>query len=133
MLEVLVLVGSWALPVIAGILTMLAIVGVKKLLDKMGIERSEKVDDMIDKYVNMGINVANVAGTKWLETQGVKMASGSKKARAVKVVLDELEQSGIKDVAESLISDRIEHWLEKRGEKPGIPSATADPIIGETV
>ena len=77
---------------------------------------------MIDRYVRMGVNAAEVLGTKYLAAQGHKITSGSKKAKAVKTVLSELEQSGIKGIAEELISDRIEHWLEVNGKKPGIPS-----------
>lgn len=116
------MVGQWVLPLLGGLLVILGIAGVKKLLDKMGVERSEKVDGLIDRYVRMGISAAEVAGKKYLVTQGVKLASGSKKSRAVSTVLRELEQSGIKGVAEDLISDRIEHWLGVDGFEPGVPS-----------
>ena len=121
-MEILIIAGQWALPLLAAALVILCIAGVKKLLDKWGVDRSDKVDDMIDRYVRMGINAAQVLGTKYLEQQGMKMSSGSKTAKAVKTVLTELDQSGIKGVAEELISDRIEHWLELDGHKPGVPS-----------
>lgn len=129
-MEILLIVGKWLLPVIVGLLAILGIAGVKKLLDWFGVKRSIGVDDMIDRYVRMGVNAAEVAGRKYLEAHGQKLSSGSKKVSAVKTVLAELEQSGIKDVAESLISDRIEHWLEVDGKNPGIPS---DPKVGENV
>lgn len=116
------MVGQWILPLLGGLLVILGIAGVKKLLDKIGVERSEKVDNLIDRYVRIGISTAEVAGKKYLAAQGVKLASGSKKSRAVSTVLRELEQSGIKGVAEALISDRIEHWLGVDGYKPGVPS-----------
>lgn len=121
-MEILFMVGQWVLPLLASLLAILGIAGVKKLLDKMGVERSEKVDNLIDRYVRMGISAAEVAGKKYLATQGVKLAGGSKKSRAVSTVLRELEQSGIKGVAEELISDRIEHWLGVDGLEPGVPS-----------
>jgi len=125
-MEILVMVGSWLLPLLASLLTILAIAGVKKLMDKWSVERSDKIDDMIDRYVRMGVNAAEVAGTKYLEMQGVKMASGDKKSTAISAVLRELEQSGVKGVAEELIATRIEHWLEVDGKNPGTPS---DPTV----
>lgn len=134
-MEILLIVGQWILPFLGGLLIILVIAGVKKLLDKMGVDRSEKVDNLIDRYVRMGISAAEIAGKKYLTAQGVKLASGSKKARAVNTVLRELEQSGIKGVAEELISDRIEHWLGVDGYYPGVESMkkTSDPQkSGET-
>jgi len=121
-MEILVMVGSWLLPLLASLLTILAIAGLKRLMDKWGVQRSEKVDDLIDRYVRMGINVAEVAGRKYLENQGARLTSGSKKSIAVGSILRELDQSGLKGITEELIAGRIEHWLERDGLKPGIPS-----------
>ena len=110
-MEIAISIFGYLLPVIASIITLLAIIGVRKLFDKFGLERSEKVDDMIDKYVHMGINAAEVVGEKYLKMRNVKMPGEDKIDMAIKTVMTELEQSGIKDVAEELIVNRIEHWL----------------------
>lgn len=132
-MEILFIVGQWVLPLLASLLVILGIAGVKKLLDKMGVDRSNKIDGMIDRYVRVGISAAEVAGRKYFAAQGAKLFGGSKKARAVKTVLRELEQSGIKGVAEELISDRIEHWLGVDGLEPGIPSDPQKQESGEAV
>ena len=121
-MEILVALGPYLLPIIAAILTLLLAAGLRKLLEKLGVDRSEKIDGMIEKYVGIGVDVAEVAGRKFLAAHGEKMDGGSKKAKAVKVVMDELQQSGVTDVAESLITNRIESWLEGSGKEPGVPS-----------
>lgn len=130
MWEILLTIAPYTLPVVLGILTVLLIAGAKKLLDKWGIERSDKIDEMIDKYVNYGIDFAEVAATKYLQAQGEKMNGNDKKAKAIGVVLEELKQSGVTGVAEDLISARIESWLKVDGHNPGVPS---DPQSGESV
>lgn len=130
MWDILVIIAPYLLPVALGILAILLIAGVKKLLDKWGIERSDKIDDMIDKYVNYGIDFAEVAATKYLADAGEKLPSDDKKNKAIGVVMEELKQAGITDVAEDLVSARIESWLLGTGHKPGLPS---DPQGGESV
>jgi len=121
-MEILIAIGSHLLPLISGILAILIIAGLKRLMDKWGIERSEKVDSMLDNYVNKGIDVAEVAARKYFQENGAKLDSGNKKAKAINVVLEELKQSGITNVAEQMITDRIEGWLEVKGHNPGVPS-----------
>lgn len=118
-MEILLTILTSLLPVLASILTVLGVALAKKLLDKWGIERSERVDAMIDKYVGIGVNTAEVAGRKYLEATNASLAGSEKKNKAIKVVLDELNQSGITGVAEELISARIESWLETKGHTPG--------------
>jgi len=122
-MEILVLVGQWLLPVIAAALALLLAAGAKKLLKKWGVEASVNLDAMIDDYVRKGVNVAEVTARKYLSATQTKMSGDSKQAKAVKVVMDELHQSGISGVAESLVVARIESWLEDGGHEPGIPSA----------
>ena len=128
-MEILLIAAPYLLPVLVTIMTILLVAGSKKLLDKWGIERSDKVDSMIDKYVSYGVDFANVAATKYLSSQGEKLSGRSKKAKAVNVVLEELKQSGVTGVAEELISARIESWLVTDGQNPGVPNS--DPQIGE--
>jgi len=110
-MEIGLTILGYLLPIIAAALTLFAIAGVRKLLDKLGLERTEKIDDLIDKYVHLGVDTAEMAGVNYLKSRGEKMPSEDKKLKAVKVVMNELEQSGIKDVAEELIIDRIESWM----------------------
>lgn len=121
-MEILMVIGSHLLPLIAGILAILIIAGLKKLMDKWGIERSDKIDTMLDTYVNKGIDVAEVAARKYFAENGAKMGGSDKKSKAINVVMEELKQSGITGVAEQLITDRIEGWLEVNGHNPGVPS-----------
>lgn len=103
-------VGAFVLPVLATILTVLGTAFAKKMLDKMGIERSEKIDDMIDKYVALGVESAQRFGEKKLDG-GRDMAGRDKLTMAISTVLRELDQSGVKGVGEELIRHRIESYL----------------------
>jgi hypothetical protein len=121
-MEILLVVLNHLLPVICGILAILIAAGSKKLMDKWGVERSEKIDAMIDNYVGKGVDYAEVIARKYMSENGEAMSGGSKKSKAVNVVMEELKQSGITGVAEDLVVARIESWLEVEGHKPGIPS-----------
>jgi hypothetical protein len=118
---------EFLLPVLGTILTIVAAALAKKYIGKLGVERSEKVDAMIDKYVGIGVDAAKKVAANYLAANGQKLPGGSKKAKAVSTVLSELEQSGIKGVAEELISARIEAWLENKepGKSPGAESTPA--------
>lgn len=122
-MEVLLVVLNYLLPVIAGILAILLAAGSKKLMDKWGIERSEKIDKMMDTYIGKGVDYAEIAARKYLDTRGAALSGEDKKAKAVKVVMDELAQSGVTGVAEELVIARIESWLEQTGKEPGIKSS----------
>lgn len=118
-MEIGLTILGYLLPVIAAVLTLFLIAGARKLLEKFGVERTEKVDDLIDRYVKMGVNAAEQAATTYLKTKGEKMDGEDKKLKAVNAVMAELEQSGIKGVGEELIVNRIEHWLfEEDKESP---------------
>lgn len=108
-------IGQFLLPIVGTVLTIIISYLLKRLIDKMGIQRSEKIDDMIDKYVNIGITYANRAAEKKLG--GLTYDSKDKLALAVKTVAEELKQSGIKDVAEQLIVARIESALSDKDEE----------------
>ena len=129
-MEILVALGPYIFPVLASVLTLLLAAGAKKLFEKWGVERSDRIDAMIDKYVGIGVNYAEVAARGYLAAHGEKMTGASKKGKAIGVIMEELKQSGITDVAEELISARIESWLEDDGHEPGISS---DPEDGEDV
>ena len=113
-MEILALVGQYLLPVIAAILSIVLAALAKKYIGKLGIERSEKVDAMIDKYVDIGINAAERAGTVYLKANKMKLPGSTKKFRAIETVLEELKQSGVTDVGKELIATRIESWFEDK-------------------
>lgn len=123
-MEFLLPILDWVLPIAAAVLTLLLAALAKKHIGKLGIERSAKVDDMIDRYVAMGVDAAEGAAKTAIKAKTGKMRSEDKKATAVNVVLKELEQSGIKDVAEELISARIEALLE--GKESGKSTGESD-------
>jgi len=129
-MEIAIVVLQYLLPVILGVLALFATVGVKKLLEKWGVERSAKVDAMIDDYTKKGVNFAQSWANHYFAANAAKPASEDKKAKAIAVVLAELKQSGITDVAEDLIVARIESFLVEKGDNPGVPS---DPTNGESV
>lgn len=110
------------IPVIGTVLTVVAVALAKKGLDLLGVKRSKEIDALIDKYVNKGIVVAEVTARQYVDT---KMSGGAKKQKALEVAKRELEAAGIKDVAEDLLADRIEGWLELQGHEPGKASESA--------
>lgn len=109
-------VGSFLLPVFGSLLTIFAVALAKKILDKIGLDRSEKVDGMIDKYVSLAVNSAERFAKKKLD--GRDMKGSDKLTMAVSTVLRELDQSGIKGVGEDLIKHRIESYLELKDLAP---------------
>lgn len=109
-LSVLAAFGDFFLPILATILTIVGAAYTKKLLDKMGLERSEKIDNLIDKYVALGVTSAERFARKKLD--GRELDGKDKLSMAITTVLGELEQSGIKCVGEDLIRHRIESYLE---------------------
>jgi len=112
---------SFLLPVLASVLAIVLTALAKRGLDKMGVERSEKIDDMIDRYVGIGIDYAERAAK--LKLDGRAYNGENKLTLATKTVLDELAQSGIRDVGESLIRARIEHALELKERQKTDPLA----------
>jgi len=111
--------GDAGLQVLGFLLPVIAVVGsivvaalVKKLLDWLGVKRSEKIDEMIDKYVGIGVNAAERTARKKLD--GRQLDRNDKLNIAVKTVLGELEQSGIRGVTTELVKARIEDYLEIR-------------------
>ena len=128
-MDIALVVLNYLLPVIFGVLALLGVFLVKKLLDKLGVERSAKLDAMIDTYVRKGINYAEAMANTYMTQHNEKMGGASKRAKAVKVVMDELKQSGVAGVAEDLVVARIESMLVEDGANPGIPS---DPQTGES-
>lgn len=123
-MEVLTTLLPYVLPLLATLLTILVSVGVKKLIDKFGLDRTERVDDLIDKYVGVGINYAEVMARSYLSNTGDKMPSLTKKQKATKVVMNELKKAGVLDVTQELVSARIESWLEDESDKkPGRKNA----------
>lgn len=100
---------QFLLPIFGTILTIVLAALARKALQKAGIERSNQIDAMIDKYVGIGVNFADRAATKKL---GGRAYKGEDKMRlAITTVMGELEQSGLKKVGEDLIRARIEDYL----------------------
>lgn len=125
-MDILLPILDWVLPVAAACLTIVLAALAKKHIGKLGVERSDRIDDMIDRYVGIGVDAAERAANAAVKAQMGKMPGESKKAMAIKTVLAELDQSGIKGVGEELIADRIESWLEVRdaGKSTGESDST---------
>lgn len=107
-------VGGFLLPVVSTVLVAVLTALAKKWLDKLNVERSAKIDDMIDKYVKIGIDYVDKLVENKVKESQQKIASNDKLNMAVSTVMAELEQSGIKGVAESLVVARIEAALGVR-------------------
>lgn len=108
------------LPVLGTIITVALVGLIKKGIDKLGVNRSEQIDTMIDKYVGIGVDYAERAATKKLG--GRELKSGDKLSLAVKTVMGELDQSGVKGVAEDLIVGRIEALLSSKDAAKNLAS-----------
>lgn len=115
---------QFVLPILATVLTSLAIWALKKLLVKLGLEENAKIDSMIDHYVHVGVNHAEKAAQKVINSK-MAMSGGDKMSLAVSTVLKELEESGIKDVGQELIRARIEAYLNMVPKAPVAISTTS--------
>lgn len=124
-MEILLVILQYLLPVLGSVLTVVLVALAKKLLDKWNIERGEKIDRMLDDYVGKGVAAAEKAAANYLKAKNGKMTGGQKKVKAVRVVMRELEQAGVTNVAEELVSERIEAWLSD-DKKPNAPSPTGE-------
>jgi hypothetical protein len=116
---------QFVLPILGTVLASLAIWALKKLLTKLGLDENAKIDSMIDHYVHVGVNHAEKAAQKVIDTK-LKLSGGDKMNIAVSTVLKELEESGIKDVGEDLIKARIEAYLNLT---PKVPAAPTTPTV----
>jgi len=108
--------GEAFLPVLATIVVTALVALIKKGIDKLGVTRSQEIDDMLDKYVGIGIGYAERWASSKLSGDG-KPSGEAKLAVAVKTVIGELDQSGITGVLETLIVGRIEAALDGDSKK----------------
>jgi hypothetical protein len=125
-MDILWVVAQNALPLVLAVLGILGVFLAHKLLGRLGIQRSEAIDKLIDKAVNVGINAAEVAARKHLTAKAEALTSENKMAKAVEVVMGELKQAGLTKVAQDLVVARIESALEAGGHEPGVPSDPKD-------
>lgn len=101
-------IAQFLMPILGTLLSALAVVAVKKLVSYLGLKENEKIDEMIDRYVVVGVNHAQKAASKLIDS---KLSSSDKLNIAVSTVFRELEESGVKGVAEELVKARIEAYL----------------------
>jgi hypothetical protein len=99
------------LPLLAAVITAALTLLIKKGIDRIGVAHSKEVDDMIDKYVGIGVDYAKKLATNKLAS-GSKLAGEDKMALAVKTVMGELQQSGVTGVTKELVIARIEALLQ---------------------
>ncbi len=114
--DVALVLLQFILPVVSSVLVVVLTALAKKWLDKLGVERSVKIDDMIDRYVDIGVKYAERVAQKKLDGRAEALTGPEKRSLAVNTVLAELEQSGIKGVTEQLIKARIEKMLQDKEE-----------------
>ena len=123
-MEIVVMILTWLSPVIVAVLTIVATALAKKALDKMGVERTAKTDELVTSLVGNAVLATQRIAELKLREQGLKLAGTDKKAEAVKIVLDQLEAAGIKDVARKVIENRIEAVLQRDDPKVLVASPT---------
>lgn len=123
-MEIVVMILTWLSPVIVAVLTIVATALAKKALDKMGVERTAKTDELVTSLVGNAVLATQRIAELKLKEQGLKLAGTDKKAEAVKIVLDQLEAAGIRDVAKKVVEDRIEAVLQKNDPKVLVASQT---------
>lgn len=123
-MEIVVMILTWLSPVIVAVLTIVATALAKKALDKMGVERTAKTDELVTSLVGTAVATTERVAMLKLREQGLKLAGSDKKAEAVKIVLDQLEAAGIKDVARKVIENRIEAVLQINDPKAPVASQT---------
>jgi hypothetical protein len=124
-MEIVVMILTWLSPVIIAVLTILATALAKKLLDKLGVERTAKTDELVTNLVGNAVSTVERVAMLKLKEHGLKLAGSDKKAEAVKIVLDELQAAGIRDVARKVVENRIEAFLHINDPKvsPASPPA----------
>lgn len=122
--ELLWQVLAFLLPILSTVLSLVIAALLKKWLDKLNIERSAKIDDMIDKYVKIGVDYVDKLVATKAKLNQASPASQDKLNMAVSTVMAELEQSGIKGVAESLVVARIEAALGARDSSKELDKST---------
>lgn len=121
-MEIVLLILGWLSPVIVAVLTIVATALAKKMLDKMGVERTAKVDELVTNLAtNAVLAVEKVALTK-LASEGAKVSGNDKKTEAVRAILGQLEAAGIRDVAKKVVEDRVEAALMSK--LPKAPEAS---------
>lgn len=112
-MDIVLLILGWLSPVIVAVLTIVATALAKKLLDKMGVERTAKIDELVTSLArNSVLAVEKVALNKL--AAGQKVPGVDKKADAVQAILGQLEAAGIRDVALKVVEDRVEAALMEK-------------------
>lgn len=111
-------VATWMLPIIGAVVSALLIWGGRKLLKKFNVD-NQQLDEMLTKYVKIGVDYAERFAENKLAAQGEKVPSTDKLSLATKTVLAELDKAGITKVGEQLIQARIESWLTDKDAAEG--------------
>jgi hypothetical protein len=109
--EILLTLLNLALPTIATAIGIILIALLRKGLKKLGLEENRQLDDMIDRYVQIGVNAAEKKATNAIKEKLATMSPEQKLESATAMILAELEAAGIKDVGPALIKTRIESYL----------------------
>jgi hypothetical protein len=121
-MEIVLSILGWLAPVLATVLTLVLTALVKKWLDKLGVEKTAKTDELVTSLVGNAVSAAERYAVLKIG-EGTPVAGSDKKTQAVKIVLDQLESAGIKDVAAKVVEDRIEAWLHINDPKSVLPAS----------
>lgn len=123
-MEIVLTILAWLSPILVSVLTLVLTTLAKKWLDKLGVERTAKTDELVTNLVSNAVLAAERYGQLKLKEHGAAVTGSDKKTEAVKIVLGQLESAGIKDVAQKVIEDRIEAVLESKNPKAPVASQT---------
>lgn len=95
------------LQIVSPVIILLVSWAIWKVASKFGIEKDAIIDDIIRKYVQEGINWAEV----WAKTQAQKPTSEQKYAEAVKHIVGLIKSSGIPGISAERLKILIETQL----------------------
>ncbi len=102
--------SGFLLVIIKPLVGVLAALLLIKLTQKIGIQKSEIIENLIQNKINDGINYAE----QWARKETNKPTSNSKLLKATEVTLTLLSQLGITAILSSELTKKIEATLEKK-------------------
>ena len=120
-------------PIAIAVITTLAGVAVRKWGKKLDHEKQEAIIRLTDGIITSGLSFAEEQGRKALRVDKVKTESATKLQSAVDYIRQQLDSSGLPNIAEEELKQLIEARLQQERTKPDgvVPSEPADTIPSE--
>lgn len=111
-------------PIAIAVLTTLAGIAVRKWGKKLDADKQEALIRLTDGLITSGIAFAEEQGRKALRADKVKTESAQKLSLATEYIQNQLDQSGLPNIAAEELQKLIESRLQQERAKPGgvVPS-----------